>query len=420
MKQDGPRLLLVAATTGYQTRAFAEASERIGVEAVLATDRCHILEDPWADRAIAVRFEDPERSAAKIEGAYDGVIAVGDGPTVLAALAAERLGLRYGPRAAVEACRNKFTARSLYRDAGMRVPEYFRAAVEAGPAPAAARAAYPCVLKPLGLSGSRGVIRANDREEFEAAFRRIAALLERPEVRRTLGERGRELLVESYIEGHEFALEGLVADGRLQVLALFDKPDPLEGPYFEETIYVTPSRMEARAQAEMARAAQEAVRALGLRHGPVHIEMRYNGAGAWILEVAARPIGGLCARVLRFEGGITLEEVLIRHAVGQAVGEVQLAGPAAGVMMIPAPGEGIYSGVDGEDEARAIAGIEQVAITAKAGQKIVPLPDGNSYTGFLFARGGTPEEVEQALREAYGRLRFRIAATLPVVSGPVD
>ena len=393
-------LLLFAATTGYQIRVFAAAARRLGVDFTLATDRCHVLEDPWGDRAIAVKFDCIPESLEVLRGMrFDGVAAVGDHPALLAAEAAQMLGIPFHPPAAARACRDKYLARQLYQAAGLRVPQFFRAMLTDDPEALAERAPYPCVLKPLGLSGSRGVIRANNRTEFVAAFQRI----------KNIGEH--HLQVESYIPGREFAIEGLVTEGRLQPLAIFDKPDPMAGPFFEETIYVTPSREPGDVQQALIETTASAVKALGLRHGPVHAELRYNAQGAWMLEVAARPIGGLCARALRFE--YPLEELILRHALGEDVSQVRLKGAASGVMMIPIPKEGIYESVEGRERAVAIAFIEDVVITAKEGQHLLPLPEGSSYLGFIFARGDSAETVDAALRLAHAELRFRIATALP-------
>ena len=413
-----PRVLLVAATTGYQTRAFAEAARHLGLDLVLATDRCHVLEDPWGDRAIPVRFDDPRasRDVLLAAGPFDGIVAVADRPTLIAALAAEGLGVSYNSPASVEACHDKYLARQRFEAAGLPVPKFFRVPVSANPLDAAGRAPFPCVLKPLGLSASRGVIRANDVMEFEAAFQRIRALLGSVDIAVMREEHNRYIQVESFIEGREFALEGLVTAGELQVLAIFDKPDPLDGPFFEETIYVTPSRESPETQRALIAAAGSAVRALGLTHGPIHAELRMQGGEAWVLEVAARPIGGLCARTLRFDDGVPLEEVILRHAVGEDVSRVRLSDPASGVMMIPIPkGGGIYQGVEGVERAAAIPDVEDVIVTAKEGQKILPLPEGASYLGFIFARAGSPARVEQALREAHACLKFDIATMLPVM-----
>jgi biotin carboxylase len=391
------RLLLFAATTGYQIRVFSDAARRLGVDLTLATDRCHVMEDPWGDRATAVKFDRIAESLEALRGMqFDGVAAVGDRPAVLAAQAAEMLCLPFHPPAAARACNDKNLARQLYEAAGMKVPRYFRAESE----DAAERAQYPCVLKPLRSTASRGVIRADTPAEFVSAFRRIARM----------GEH--EIQVEGYIDGREYALEGLVTGGHLRVLAIFDKPDPLTGPFFEETIYVTPSREPDAIQSALAETAAQAVKALGLAHGPVHIELR----GRQILETAARPIGGLCGKALRFDGGVPLEELVLRHALSEDVSALQREQIASGVMMVPIPRGGVYESVDGVEQAAAVPGIEDVIITAQRGEHLIPLPEGSSYLGFIFARAESADEVEAALRRSHAKLKFHIATALETIS----
>jgi len=398
---------------------FADAAERLGFDFLLATDRCHILEDPWGDHAIAVRFEEPSASRDVLlqAGPFDGVVAVADRPTLLAALVAESLGVPYHSPSAVMKCRDKFLARQAFQAAGLPVPTFFRIPLDSDPSEAGQRAEFPCVLKPLGLSGSRGVIRANTRTEFAAAFARIRRLLESVEIATHQEEQNRHIQVERYIEGREFALEGIVTRGETRVLAIFDKPEPLDGPFFEETIYVTPSRESQAGQSALTDATKAAVGALGLTHGPFHAEARKNAHGVWMLEVAARPIGGLCAQALRFGEGMPLEELILRHAAGEDTSRWELSAGASGVMMIPIPKGGTYVGVEGAAEAANIPNIEDVVVTAKEGQKIVPLPEGSSYIGFIFARAASSARVVQALREAHSCLRFEIATALPLVRG---
>jgi biotin carboxylase len=394
------RLLLFAATTGYQIRTFADAARRVGAELTLATDRCHIMDDPWNDRAIPVKFD---RIVESLDGLrtlkFNGVAAVGDRPALLAAEAASALGIPFHSREAALAGLDKHFARKLYQAAGLRVPQFFQISGEDD----AMRAPYPCVLKPIDLSASRGVIRANNQDEFRGALARI----------RKIGARA--IQVEDYIPGREFAIEGIVTHGRFQAFAIFDKPDPLEGPFFEETIYVTPSREPDAVQQALLDTTAAAVRAVGLYHGPVHAELRYNAAGAWILETHARPIGGLCARAVQFQDGVPLEEIILRHALGEDIAAASGPG-ASGVMMIPIPKAGLYESVEGFDRATTIPGIEDVIITAAEGQRLIPLPEGASYLGFIFARAETPAEVEDALRRSHAELRFRIATTLPTFS----
>ncbi len=394
-------MLLFASTTGYQIRIFAEAAARLGVELTLATDRCHVMEDPWGDHALAVKFDNVDESLESLRGLrFDGVAAVGDRPAVLAAQAAEMLGLTFHPAAAARTCADKFLARQTLQAAGMRVPEFFRAGFDEDAETLARRASYPCVLKPLGLSASRGVIRADDTAAFVVAFARI----------RKMGER--ELQVETFIPGREFAIEGLATNGEFRPIAIFDKPDPLEGPFFEETIYVTPSRESDEVQHTLIETVRQAVRALGLRYGPVHAELRYNAEGAWMLEAHARPIGGLCARSLTLTGGVPLEEAILRHALGQDTSALQREEGASGVMMIPIPKGGVFHSAEGVQDATRVCGVMDVIITAKAGQRLIPLPEGSSYLGFIFARGATAAAVEKALRTAHSRLRFQIATAL--------
>jgi hypothetical protein len=424
-----PRVLLVAATTGYQTRSFTAAARRLGIDVTLATDRCHILEDPWRDHAIPVRFEEPEIAADALgDCAVDGIVAVADHPTLVAALTARKLGLPYHSPQAVAACRDKHRMREILGSAGLPIPDNFCVALDRDPRDVARNVYFPCVLKPLGLSASRGVIRANNADQFVAAFDRIRRILEQPDIRQSHEEWNEAIQIERYIEGREFALEGLMTQGELNVLAIFDKPDPLEGPFFEETIYVTPSRESGEIQRAIVETTRQAVRALGLHQGPVHAEMRVNPRGVYMLEVAARPIGGLCARALRFAslsrttdpsacalGDLTLEEVVILHAVGNMPVALNLFRPALGVMMIPVPRAGVYESVTGIEEALRTEGIDDVVITAKIGQKLVPLPEGASYTGFIFASGDDAAAVETSLRTAHSRLKFDLLATLDVI-----
>lgn len=414
-----PHILLVASTTGYQTRVFEDAARRLGYRLTLATDRCHVLNDPWGDGAIPLRFEAPAASLGELRALTPrptGVLAVGDRPACVAAYAAQMLGLPHSAPRAVELTRNKYEARLRYRAAGLPVPEFYRISTEAHPRMPADAATYPCVLKPLGLSGSRGVIRADNPAEFIAAFQRIRALLARPDIRAHRDESSEWIQVERYIEGSEYALEGLLENGVLRVLTIFDKPEPLEGPFFEETIYTTPSRAPLRVQHAIRETVEAGARALGLDHGPIHAEVRQNSLAVWLLELAARPIGGLCGKALRFEGEVSLEEFLLRWAAGEDVSRIWLESGASGVMMIPIPKSGLYKNVTGVDEAGAVPGITSVMITAKEGQALLRLPEGSSYLGFLFARAETPSQVEAALREAHGRLEFEVVTELAISS----
>ncbi|MHB8652916.1 MAG: ATP-grasp domain-containing protein [Terriglobia bacterium] len=423
------RLLILCTTTGYQTRAFVEAAEKLGLRVVFGTDRCHVLEDPWQDGGLALRFEDPENSARQIVDyaratRIDAIVSLGDCPTPTAARASRALRLPHHSPEAADICRDKYLSRERLRAAGLNVPSFMRFSLDSDPREVLGRCddtlKFPCVLKPLALSASRGVIRADTGEEFINAFAQIKALLRSPEVQVMRQDTSQFIQVESYIDGVEIAVEGLVDRGRLQVLAIFDKPDPLTGPYFEESIYVTPSRLKAETQTAVIETLERAALALGLFHGPLHAELRLNSGGVWILEVAARSIGGLCSRALRFASpelgnSISLEELIIRLAMGHEIRAVRREDAASGVMMIPIPQAGIFEQAEGVEEALETPGVDEIRITAKPNQKLVPLPEGSSYLGFIFARGATSEFVESALRQAHRKLRFVIHSALPVI-----
>ena len=423
-QESRPRILLFAAKLGYQTRAFDQAAKKLGVELVFVTDRCHQLDDPWHDRAVPVRFEAPEEAALAVMQAQSGlrvdsVLALGDRPTMAAAYVARGLGITHNHPASVEACRSKLRLREVFRGAGLPTPWFRTVPLQAIPEPALTDITYPCVLKPISLSASQGVVRVNNREEFLAGASRLKRLLESAEIQATRELNLDRMIVEEYLPGREVAVEGLLTGGELRVLAIFDKPDALEGPYFEETIYVTPSRFSQAEQGLIEKSFSEATRALGLAHGPVHGEFRLNERGVWPIEIAARPIGGLCARALRFqtEGErepIGLEELLLRHALDLPGWDAPREMAASGVLMIPVPSSGILEKVEGAEEARGVAGVTALEITARLHDYIAAWPEGSSYLGFLFARGETPAEAEEALREGHAKLNFKLTPRLPV------
>ncbi len=411
-----PRVLLLIPSATYRAPDFMEAAGRLDVQVVVGSDQRQALEEIMPGRSLAVDLAHPERGAEQIAafaGRYplDTIVPVDDGGTLVAALASERLGLPHNPFPAVQATRDKHLLRQRLAESGVPSPPYRLIELDGDPTRLADDLFYPCVLKPLALSGSRGVMRANDADEFVAAFARLRALLARPDVAAECSESARQALVEGYIPGEEVALEGLLTDGRLHVLALFDKPDPLVGPFFEETIYVTPSRLPPERQAQIAETAERAARALGLRDGPLHAELRLNEQGAWPVDIAARSIGGLCSRTLSFGTGMSLEELILRHATGAPIPSFRREGNASGVMMIPIPARGVLREVEGIAEAEAVPGIVSVTISIHRGQEVVPLPEGSEYLGFIFARGEEPAQVEAALRRAHALLRFTIEPT---------
>jgi biotin carboxylase len=397
-----PRLLLLLPSTTYRTAAFVAAARQIGAELTVASERPSTLEAANPAGLLTLDFQDPERAAEQAktfarEHPIDAVVGVDDDSSVVAAAVAERLRLKGNPVQAAVAARDKHRQRELLVAAGVPVPGFALHMLDEDPREIAKAVVYPCVLKPLRLSASRGVIRADDPAGFVAAHARLKTIL---------GSCDAAFLIEDFVPGYEVALEGLLVNRRLHVLALFDKPDPLDGPFFEETIYVTPSSVPAGLQAAIAQCAERAARALGLTEGPVHAELRYNDRGPWLIELAARPIGGRCSAVLRFGEGVSLEEIILRHALGMPIPSLEREAVAAGVMMIPIPGAGILREVQGVADARAVPLVEDVQITAHPGERLVPFPEGSRYPGFIFARGATPGGVEAALRESHRRLTF--------------
>lgn len=410
------RLLLLIPTTTYRTEDFVEAARTLDVDLVIASDRPNVMSGEFPDHLLTLPFGDPAAAAREMV-AYaarrpiDAVVPVDDATTVVASAIGEALGLHVNSLAAAQATRNKRVMRELLAGAAVPSPSFSMVRVDDDARAAARRVAYPCVLKPLVLSASRGVIRADDETAFVAAFARVVAILRAPDVA-DLGAGTDQILVESFVPGVEVALEGLLERGALRALAVFDKPDPLDGPFFEETIYVTPSRHPATVQAAIVDVTARAARALGLSDGAVHAELRLRptagGVEPVVLEIAARSIGGLCGRTLRFGTGMSLEELILRRALDRPVTSFERQRAAAAVMMIPIPRGGVLEEVRGLDEARAVAAVEDVTISLHKGQTIVPLPEGSRYLGFIFSRAATPERAEAALREAHRHLQFVI------------
>lgn len=410
------RVLLLFSPASYRTSPFMEAARRLGLEVVQGVDMPEALAEVWKV-PLGLDFGNVEQATRAIvdyaaKQPLHAILSVDDSASLLAARASAALGLAHNSPDAALAARDKYVMRRMLAEGGVNVPRFQCFAASDDPARVAAQVEYPCVVKPLRLSGSRGVIRADSPEELIAAFTRTRRMLLADGS--PLDETS--LLVERFIPGFEVALEGILTNQRLKVLALFDKPDPLDGPFFEETIYVTPSRLPAAIQAAIADCTAKAAAALGLRTGPVHAELRVNDAGPWIVEIAGRSIGGLCSTILQFGVDMCLEELILRQAIGMEIGALDREDQAVGVMMIPIPGAGMLRGVQGAEEAQATPGIVGFEMTAKLHNPIVPLPEGDSYLGFLFARGDSPAQVEAALREAHSKLKFAIDPLLPVIN----
>ncbi|HWN67263.1 MAG TPA: ATP-grasp domain-containing protein [Haliangium sp.] len=433
----GPAVLLLTSKRAYHTDDFVAAAARLGVPCVLGTDRCHVLAELWPQGAHALDFRDPDAAATTIAELHAarplaGIVPTDEHTAIIAARAAARIGLPYNPVEAAELAGNKHRLRQRLRSAGLPQPRFAAVPADAGPdvvdaALAAAGLGFPVVIKPLHLSASRGVMRADDRAGLDRCLDRLRALLRDPEVTAMDPEAARSILIEGFVPGVEVAYEGLLTASDLRTLAIFDKPDPLDGPFFAETIYVTPSVQPAAVQDAIVRAVTDAARAMGLREGPVHAELRLAPHGwprmdgavrpappvAVVLELAARTIGGLCHRTLRFGAGIALDELVIAHAAGRDIDlPARRAGAASGVYMLPVPRPGVLRAVRGVEDASAVAGVQDVVITARPGDVLVPLPEGRSYVGFLFAGGPEPAQVTAALRRAVACIELDIATLL--------
>ena len=409
------RVLLLLPTTGYRNADFLAAVQKLGAEVVAAANYCHQLAPSWGFAPImALHFDRPQQAAAtvlrEIGRRPDAVLAVDDSGVELAALLSEQLRLPGNPSQAVSQMRDKLAFRRLLRQLGSPCPDFHHLPSEADPRSLLPELEFPVVVKARRLSASRGVIRADNAEALVRAVGWVRAIQARAD--RDAQELG--VVIEGFIPGREYALEGILERGALTTLALFDKPDPLDGPYFEETLYVTPSRLAEEAQRRIRDEVARVCREAGLRHGPVHAEVRLNRHGVWILEIAARSIGGLCARALNHVLGMSLEELILRQSLGLPIA-IAGDGRAAGVMMVPTPRRGIFHGSEGVAAAQSLAGVSAVSITAEPGQIVAPPPDGASYLGFIFSRAAGPAEAEQALRAAHELLRFDIRPEYPAV-----
>ena len=407
-KRGTPRVLLIAPSTSYRIPAYLEAASRLGVTLLIASDGAHSIVPQVAD-GLHVDFNEPGEALARITEAgrrekVSAIVATDDATVELAGHVAQRLGLRANRPEAARIARRKDLARAALAAAGVPVPAFRRLDLRRDLDRQIDGIDFPCVIKPLAMAASRGVIRADDGPALTAACRRVAAIIEgEPDE-----EERRHVLAEGFVPGREVALEGILERGELNVLAIFDKPDPLDGPFFEETYYITPSRLGHREQCRLRERVIQACTAYGLSEGPVHAEVRIDDEEAWIIEIAARTIGGDCARLLEFGTGCSLEELVLSHALGRPLERTAPTG-AAGVLMIPTRHPGTLRRVEGLMEAQRVPGVVDVEIILRSGYELLPLPEGGSYLGFVFAEGESPDSVESALRRAHECLNVVVA-----------
>ncbi len=407
-------LLIVAPHASYRIAPYADAARAAGADVFLLAGRSTLdlpstlpgarFDPATPDDALALAL------ARHRQSPFHGVVATDDATAELAARIAAAIGLPFNSPSAAARTRDKLLARQCLQQGGVRVPGFAVIDLAEGAAMPAELPAFPLVLKPLSLSASRGVMRVEDRDDLCRAVRRLRALL-----RDEFATPELSALVETYVPGFEVALEGVLCAGELSVLALFDKPEPLVGPYFEETFYTVPSRLSADNQAAVVSLVRQMCQVLELREGPVHAECRVNEQGAWPLELAARTIGGRCARLLTLATGLSLEEVVVGHALGRLPRPAPIQG-GAGVLMLPVPASGVVRRVEGIGAARAVPGVEAVEIDVGAGQVLRAWPEGGSYPGFVFARGADALAAERTLREAQRHLQIVVAPLLGSVT----
>jgi len=409
--QEAPhqRLLLIVPPNSYRTLAYLKAARRQGVDVLIASEGKYSLVAEIA-AGLNVDLTAPGAHQAILEAhwqqPFTGVVATDDGTVELASRVAESIGLPHNPLKAAQLSHRKDLARQALLEAGVPVPDFRVVDLKQDLAAQLVDVTYPVVVKPLAFSASRGVIRADDESAALVAIQRVQKILESEGL--PPGFVSSHVLIEDFMPGEEVAVEGILHRGELDVLAIFDKPDSLDGPYFEETYYITPSRKQDSAKQKIIQTIRAACDALGLREGPVHAEVRLQGEQCRIVEVASRTIGGDCARLLRFGTGQGLEDLVIAHAIGKPLQRAAETG-GAGVLMIPIKKAGTLRRIEGISRARRVEFIEDIVITVRDGYELVPLPEGASYLGFMFARAPDPEQAEAALRAAYAELKIAVA-----------
>ncbi len=413
-----PSVLIIAPHGSYRTFSFVQAAQQHTINTLIVSEGKHSIVSAYA-QGIHIDFSDEQRAYEDIITAIAGkkivsVVATDDLTTELAARVAQYLHLPHNDPAAVNLTRRKDRARDCLQQHGVNKPKHRRIDLNHDVAGQLLALEYPVVIKPVALSASRGVIRADDELTLLQAIERVRALLN--SLVDLSDDEKRYLLIEKYIAGSEVAVEGMLRDGRLTILTIFDKPDPLEGPYFEETYYITPTTLSPALQQQVHTELQAACQAYGLREGPIHAECRMNESGVFVLEVAARTIGGMCGRLLTFGTGYSLEEIVLFHALGKPL-DITATQGAAGVLMIPIPKAGMLKRIEGLLDAQRVPLIEDISIQIREGHELIPLPEGGSYLGFIFAKGPDVQQVEQALREAHAKLHFVITPIWKLTEG---
>tara|TARA_B100000686_G_scaffold128253_1_gene135463 strand:- start:1091 stop:2335 length:1245 start_codon:yes stop_codon:yes gene_type:complete len=402
-------VILIIPSASYRTGPFMNAVKKLDLKVLVISDKSQVFSGKYPDNLIIINFNhwqdrsDEISKWAKNNG-LKAVIGVDEESIVLAANISNFLNVEHNPVESVLLTKDKYLMRNELLKLGIKSPWFKRFSIYESTKKIINEISFPCVIKPTFLSASRGVMRVNTMNELSDSIKIMYELLSLDELRKRGGEQSDWILFEEYIPGNEVAVEGLVTNGKLTVLAVFDKPEPLEGPTFEETIIVTPSVLTKEIQYSLLETIQNVVKALGILKGPIHAEARINKNGNYILECASRSIGGLCSKVLEFQGGMSLEELILRSYLGRNIEKSKLTDKARGVMMMPTEKMGILKEMRGVQDALNVKGITDLKLTVKPGEKLEPLPKGDRYLGFIFAEGNDQKLVIKALKNAWSKI----------------
>ena len=404
-------VILIIPSASYRTGPFMNAIKKLDLKVLVISDKSQVFSGKYPDNLIIINFNHWKDKSVEISkwaknNGLKAVIGVDEESIVLAANLSNFLNVDHNSIESVLLTKNKYLMRTELIKTGLCSPWFKIFSIYESSNKIINEISFPCVIKPTFLSGSRGVMRVNTKKELSEGIKTLNELLSLDELRKRGGKQSDYIMIEEYIPGKEVAIEGIVSEGKLTMLAIFDKPELLEGPTFEETIIVTPSVLTKKIQYSLLETLQVVVKALGIVKGPVHAEARINRNGNYILECASRSIGGLCSKVLEFQGGISLEELILRSYLGRNIEKSKLIGNARGVMMMPTEKKGILKEIGGVKDALVVKGVTDLQITVKPGEKLQPLPKGDRYLGFIFAGGNNQEFVINALKNAWSKIEI--------------
>ena len=404
-------VILIIPSASYRTGPFMNAIKKLDLKVLVISDKSQVFSGKYPDNLIIINFNHWKDKSVEISkwaknNGLKAVIGVDEESIVLAANLSNFLNVDHNSIESVLLTKNKYLMRTELKKTGLCSPWFKIFSIYESSNKIINEISFPCVIKPTFLSGSRGVMRVNTKKELSEGIKTLNELLSLDELRKRAGKQSDYIMIEEYIPGKEVAIEGIVSEGKLTMLAIFDKPELLEGPTFEETIIVTPSVLTKKIQYSLLETLQIVVKALGIVKGPVHAEARINKNGNYILECASRSIGGLCSKVLEFQGGISLEELILRAYLGRNIEKSKLIGNARGVMMMPTEKKGILKEIGGVKDALVVNGVTDLQITVKPGEKLQPLPKGDRYLGFIFAEGNNQEFVINALKNAWSKIEI--------------